>query len=47
MIEFIPKLKELEENINHLQDTATKELQDLKTKSLIQKRNKNKLNAYK
>lgn len=47
MIKFIPKLKELEENINHLQDMATKELQDLKSRSLIQKRNKKKLNAYK
>ena len=43
----IPKLKKLEEDIDKLQSTATKELQDLKRKSLLQKRNKNKLNAYK
>lgn len=47
MNEFILKLKELEENIDKLQSTATKELQDLKRRSLLQKRNKNKLNAYK
>ena len=47
MAKFIPKLKEIEGDINHLQDMATKELQDLKHKSLMQKRNKNKLNAYK
>jgi len=47
MTEFIPELKELEESINHLQDMASRARQDLKNKSLIQKRNKSKLNAYK
>ena len=41
------QLKTLESNINKLEKTAKEKLQLLRNQSLLQKRNKNKLNAYK
>ena len=47
LLQYLPQLKMLEKRIRAIQEKAAVNRQSLKDQSLLQKRNKNKLKAYK